>query len=96
MGNIKDIVMVSSEAKKVVVTGGNAGIGFALCKQLIVDHGCYIFMGSRSLERGEAALKSLIESSPECEGKIELALIDTCSEQSIIAARDSIKAKLGE
>lgn len=53
--------MVSSEAKKVVVTGGNAGIGFALCQQLIVEHGCYVFMGSRSVERGEAAIKSLIE-----------------------------------
>jgi short-subunit dehydrogenase len=53
-------------------------------------------MGSRSVERGEAALKSLIEESPACQGKIELLQVDTCSEQSIIAARDSIKAKLGE
>jgi NAD(P)-dependent dehydrogenase (short-subunit alcohol dehydrogenase family) len=34
--------------KRVLVTGGNAGIGLALCRQLCVDHGCHVIMGSRS------------------------------------------------
>jgi len=38
--------------KHVLVTGGNAGIGLALCKLLAVEDGCYVYMGTRSLERG--------------------------------------------
>ena len=38
--------------KKVVVTGGNSGIGLALCEQLATENGCYVYMGSRSAERG--------------------------------------------
>jgi len=58
--------------KRVVVTGGNAGIGFALCKQLALEDGCYVYMGTRSLERGGAALEGLKKEHPECAGKIEL------------------------
>ena len=43
---------LSGMAKKIIVTGGNAGIGFALCKQLVIEHGCHVFMGSRNAERG--------------------------------------------
>lgn len=45
--------------KTVFVTGGNTGIGFALCKQLVLEDGCYVFMGSRSVEKGQEAIKSL-------------------------------------
>ena len=45
--------------KSILVTGGNAGIGFALCRQLCVDHGCKVYMGSRNRERGEKALKEI-------------------------------------
>jgi NAD(P)-dependent dehydrogenase (short-subunit alcohol dehydrogenase family) len=34
--------------KRVLVTGGNTGIGLALCRQLSVDHGCHVILGSRS------------------------------------------------
>ena len=33
--------------KHVLVTGGNTGIGFALCRQLAADHGCHVYLGSR-------------------------------------------------
>ena len=39
-------------AKHVVVTGANTGIGFELSKILIRDHDCYVYLGSRSLEKG--------------------------------------------
>ena len=47
--------------QNILVTGGNAGIGLALCKQLALDHGCHVFMGSRSEARGNAARQSIIE-----------------------------------
>ena len=41
------------------MTGANDGIGLALCKRLVTEQGCFVYMGSRSLERGTAAMKSL-------------------------------------
>ena len=43
----------------VFVTGGNAGIGAAICKQLVLDQECKVFMGSRSTERGQEAIKDM-------------------------------------
>ena len=45
--------MENTPARKVLVTGGNSGIGYALCKQLILENDCYVFMGTRSQERGQ-------------------------------------------
>ena len=39
-------------SKYVLVTGGNSGIGLALCKILVKDHGCHVFLGSRNLSKG--------------------------------------------
>ncbi len=35
---------VAQMAKRIVVTGGNAGIGFALCRQLAVEHGWQVLI----------------------------------------------------
>ena len=37
------------DLKRVIVTGGNAGIGFALCKQLVSEDGCFVYLGARNL-----------------------------------------------
>lgn len=39
-------------AKNILVTGGNSGIGLALCKLLVTGHGCHVYMGSRDVGRG--------------------------------------------
>ena len=54
------------------MTGGNQGIGYALCKKLIMDHGCHVYMGVRNMDRGNAAIEKLIEENALCEGKVEL------------------------
>ena len=43
----------------VFVTGGNAGIGAAICKLLVLERGCKVFMGSRSVEKGQNAVKEM-------------------------------------
>ena len=43
----------------VFVTGGNGGIGAAICKLLVSDRGCKVFMGSRSVEKGQNAVKEM-------------------------------------
>ena len=60
------------------MTGGNSGIGLALCKQLACEDGCYVYMGSRSVERGEAALAKITEEAAGCGGKIEVVKLDIC------------------
>ena len=45
-----------SATKNILVTGGNAGIGLALCRQLAADHGAKVFMGARNAERGASQL----------------------------------------
>ena len=64
--------MVEAITRRVIVTGGNPGIGYALCKLLITEHDCYVYMGSRSLERGNAAIEQLIKGDPKCDGRVEL------------------------
>jgi NAD(P)-dependent dehydrogenase (short-subunit alcohol dehydrogenase family) len=82
-------------AKKILVTGGNSGIGLALCTQLAVEHGCHVFMGSRNIERGEAAVKSI--AIPEgCGGSVQLVEIDVGTDSSVQAAASSVKAALGD
>jgi NAD(P)-dependent dehydrogenase (short-subunit alcohol dehydrogenase family) len=79
---------------KVLVTGGNSGIGLALCKQLVIDHGCHVFMGSRSLKRGQAAVKS-IKIPKNCKGSLNLIQIDVGNVGSINAAVTTIRASIG-
>eukprot|EP00931_Biecheleriopsis_adriatica_P107328 TRINITY_DN8167_c0_g1_i1.p1 TRINITY_DN8167_c0_g1~~TRINITY_DN8167_c0_g1_i1.p1 ORF type:complete len:271 (-),score=42.68 TRINITY_DN8167_c0_g1_i1:64-876(-) len=75
--------------KSVFVTGANSGIGLALCKQLADEDGYYVYMGSRSLERGQAALDSI-----GIGGKGEVVQCDIASEVSIAEAAKTVQAKL--
>ena len=51
----------SVKMKSVFVTGGNTGIGEALCRILVRDHGCYVYLGSRNVERGAKAVADIKE-----------------------------------
>mmetsp|Transcript_8608 Transcript_8608/g.25270 ORF Transcript_8608/g.25270 Transcript_8608/m.25270 type:complete len:294 (+) Transcript_8608:48-929(+) len=81
--------------RRVLVTGGNTGIGLALCKQLVAEDGCHVYLGSRNAEKGAAAVKSILAAAPEAEGKLELIQVDTSSAASIAAAADAVKEMLG-
>ncbi len=85
--------------KSILVTGGNQGIGFALCKQLAVEHNCHVYLTARNPERGEAAVSkiaSLINDTPSCTGSVEFALLDTSDESSIKNAAETVKSKLAD
>ena len=87
VANVKSIRM-----KKVFVTGGNSGIGLALVEQLATDFKCYVFMGSRSIERGQAAIDGLPDG---CKGKIEIVQLDISNSDSVKAAVTTMQGKLG-
>jgi len=82
-------------SKTVLVTGGNAGIGLALCQQLLVDHGCTVFMCSRDPAKGEAALSSL--SLPEdVAARCVVVELDVSCDESVAAGAETVKKALGE
>eukprot|EP00438_Fugacium_kawagutii_P034272 Skav205201 [mRNA] locus=scaffold376:86439:87278:+ [translate_table: standard] len=82
-------------AQHILVTGGNAGIGLALCKQLTYEHGCHVYMGSRSLEKGAAAVKTIMDGKPaSCKGTCEVVQLDTTSDESVVSAAAAVKSIL--
>ena len=50
-------------SKRILVTGANSGIGLALTKQLVADHGCHVYLGSRSSEKGMQAVEEVKATS---------------------------------
>jgi len=82
---------------RVLVTGGNAGIGLALCKQLVVDHGCHVYICSRDSAKGAAAVQEIEAAKPKgCVGKVECVQLDASSDDSVKAAAATVGAGLGE
>ena len=70
-----------------LVTGGNQGIGLQVAKDLVA-HGFTVLIGSRQLDRGEAAAKEVGS------GAIALQL-DVTDQVSIAAAAARIRTELG-
>ena len=74
---------------KVFVTGGNDGIGKALCHQLARNHNIHVFLGSRNEQRGKDAIKDIMEGAPE-DTQVDLVIIDVGSDESVQAAAASM------
>lgn len=77
--------------KQILVTGGNSGIGLALCRQLAVD-GHHVFMCSRDVSRGGEALASL--DLDTCLGSISLVQLDVGDIESVSQAAESVQKSL--
>ena len=91
--------MTKGEAspRRILVTGGNAGIGLALCRQLVEGDECHVFLGSRSPERGRTALAALRESLPAARrDSVELVELDVSNDGSVAEAAASVRASIGE
>jgi NAD(P)-dependent dehydrogenase (short-subunit alcohol dehydrogenase family) len=78
---------------KLTQCAANGGIGFELAAQLLGDVSKHVLLGSRSVEKGEAAVKDL--QARNLPGNVELVQIDVTNEDSIIAAAREIEAKHG-
>jgi len=70
-----------------LVTGANQGIGLQIAKDLVA-HGFTVLVGSRNLERGQAAAK---EIGPEA----RVLQLDVTDQASIAAAAQRIRKELG-
>jgi len=87
----------AAATQRIMVTGGNKGIGLAICEAILnKSANTHVLLGSRSKERGEAAVAATEKKIASAKGRIELVVIDVSSEDSVKAAAASVKAKYGE
>jgi len=70
-----------------LVTGANKGIGLQIAKDL-ARHGLTVLVGSRNIERGEAAAKSVGEDAHAIQ-------LDVTDQASIAAAAERIRKEFG-
>src|SRR5277367_1501528 len=70
-----------------LVTGANQGIGLQIAKDRVA-HGFTVLVGSRNLERGEAAAK---EVGPDARA----LQLDVTDQASIAAAAERVRTELG-
>jgi len=83
-------------SKIVFVTGGNNGIGYETVKALLESKQAYtILLGSRSLQKASAAIKSLREECQASTDTIEAVQVDLTSDESIQRAFEQVKNSQG-
>lgn len=75
--------------KSALVTGANRGIGLEVARQL-AQHGYFVYLGSRRLESGEAAVQQLRTDGLTAVAAVQL---DVTNPDSIRAARATIGGK---
>jgi carbonyl reductase 1 len=81
--------------KKILVTGGNKGIGFAVCQALLEQYpDVHVLLGSRDTARGQQAVEQLKQAVgvDKCQGRLEVITINTTDPASVTAAAASITA----
>ena len=84
--------------KRIVVTGGNKGIGLAIVKRLLKEFSdTYVFLGSRNFERGGKAIEQIVsELGDQVKSRVKLLEIDVTSEKSVIDAVTTVRKSLEE
>ncbi|KAF7313843.1 Protein kinase domain-containing protein [Mycena chlorophos] len=83
--------LVDLTGKVVFVTGGNAGIGFSTI-QILARKGAKVYMGTRSEERGMAAIQKL-EAEGLGEGSVHLLKLDLSSVCGTVSAAEEFLQK---
>ena len=82
-------------SKIVLVTGANNGIGYETVKALFQSTKAtyHIFLGSRSIEKGNKALEALKAEVPDTKSSVELLQLDLTDDVSIESAYDTVRNK---
>lgn len=79
--------MQTNENKVALVSGANTGVGFQIAKAL-TDNGYTVYIGSRDLQKGQAAVEKL-------SGKAIAVQLDITDTESILSAVKTIESEYG-
>ncbi|KAI1303523.1 NAD(P)-binding protein [Xylaria venustula] len=85
----------SQTGRVFMVTGGNTGIGFELCK-ILFNSGATIYMASRSKDKATAAIKEIVNSAPKNAlgtGQLKFLQLDLADLKSVVAAAETFAAQ---
>ncbi len=77
------------QVKTALVTGGNKGIGFAICKGLLAA-GFEVILAARSLDKGKAAAEQLQSASSQ----VRVVELDVTNDDSIHRAAEHLSQEL--
>lgn len=81
-----------NESRIALVTGGNKGIGYEICRQLM-RRGCHVLLGARNRSEGEAAVAALTK---EEKGDIGFITIDLNDPRTFSIAQADISGRFGK
>ena len=81
------------DKKVILITGGNRGIGKAICKALLQQHpNVHVLLGSRNVDKGKQAADEIKEqnrSLPSC--SLTVVQLDVTSDSSVQAAAQMVE-----
>jgi len=84
----------SMSSKKILVTGGNKGIGKAICELLLSEWSeTHVILGSRSAERGKEACNDILKALPNAVGRLSMIELDTTSDESVRKAAEQLSGE---
>jgi NAD(P)-dependent dehydrogenase (short-subunit alcohol dehydrogenase family) len=81
----------------ILVTGGNKGIGRAVCERLVTEWAdTVVFVGSRDRGRGEQAVNDMVKSTRCDPSRLSCLQIDTSSDASVQEAAGQLSIRLNQ
>ncbi|CAO2647205.1 Nn.00g081270.m01.CDS01 [Neocucurbitaria sp. VM-36] len=83
-----------SSKMKLTSSEANSGIGYEIARQLVAKGTYHVLLGSRSTQKGTAALQALQSEKPP--GSVELVTLDVQSDEQIEQARRLITQTHGK
>ncbi|QDG50255.1 SDR family NAD(P)-dependent oxidoreductase [Persicimonas caeni] len=91
-----------NERKFILVTGANRGVGLATVAALLDERDdTHVFLGSRSLERGEEARDKVLADQSDADQsdadkRVEVVQIDVSDDASVQQAAETVAERLGD
>eukprot|EP00039_Didymoeca_costata_P000956 m.48329 g.48329 ORF g.48329 m.48329 type:complete len:277 (+) comp10563_c0_seq1:87-917(+) len=82
--------------KNILVSGANKGVGLALVKEILKKPDTFVFLGSRNAERGQVALKEVIEAVPDCDKRVSVVEVDVADQGSVEKVAKQVSETVGK